>query len=229
MRSRAWLGTVSSLAIAGYLLQSSSVLADSIGITSAVSNKVEGINGGAARSLAVGSELFLNESVRTGEGSNAQILLRDQTSVSVGPHSEVKLDKYVYNPKGGAGDVVLSATRGAFRFVSGVQQSSSYQIKTPAGTLGVRGTVFDIMVEGDKLTFILVQGSAFARLPGGRTVDISTKGSGFVLSRGGRQVRMQSWDTTKVNSNGNMHFPLYGPTYGQESTDRNNTDQAQNN
>src|SRR5688572_10312642 len=133
-RRGAWLGTVSSLVIAGYFLQSPSALADKIGVASAVNQRVEGVNRGATRALSVGSDLFSNELVRTGEDSNAQLLFRDQTTLSVGPRSEVTLDKYVFDPARGAGEVVLNATKGAFRFISGVQQSSSYQIKTPAGT-----------------------------------------------------------------------------------------------
>ena len=95
MRLKALLGTASSMVIAGYLLQSTSLsAAESIGIASAVNKTVEGVQGGSTRALSVGSELFQDESVRTGDDSNAQLLFRDQTSVSVGPHSEVKLDKY---------------------------------------------------------------------------------------------------------------------------------------
>ncbi len=168
-----------------------------IGVASAVDQRVEGVNRGTTRVLSVGSDLFTNELVRTGENSNAQLLFRDQTSLSVGPRSEVTLDKYVFDPSKGAGEVVLNATKGAFRFISGVQQSSSYQIKTPAGTLGVRGSIFDILIENDTLTFILVDGIGFARLPDGRTIEVKTKGDGFVLSRGG-QPRLQKFDVSKL-------------------------------
>jgi hypothetical protein len=35
--------------------------------------------------------------------------------------------------------LILNATRGSFRFSTGAQGSKSYQVKTPYGTLGVRG------------------------------------------------------------------------------------------
>src|SRR3954464_2229361 len=144
MRRGAWLGTVASVVLAGYLLHSSPAYADKIGVASAVNQRVEGVNGGTTRVLSVGSDLYTNEIVRTGDDSNAQLLFRDQTSLSVGPGSEVTLDKYVFDPAKGAGEVVLNVTKGAFRFISGVQQSASYQIKTPVGTIGVRGTIFDL-------------------------------------------------------------------------------------
>src|SRR5215831_17290625 len=101
-----------------------------------------GILGGTTRAMAAGSELFSNETVRTGEASQAQLLFLDQTSLSVGARSEVRLDRFVYNPDRKAGNVVIEASRGAFRFVSGSQNPSNYTIKTPLATIGVRGTIF---------------------------------------------------------------------------------------
>ena len=58
------------------------------------------------------------------------------------PPSEVRLDRFVYNPDRKAGNVVIEASRGAFRFVSGSQNPSNYTIKTPLATIGVRGAIF---------------------------------------------------------------------------------------
>jgi hypothetical protein len=58
----------------------------------------------------------------------------------VGPASTVRLDKFVYDPKKGSGSVAIEASRGAFRFVTGSQnKGGDYKVKTPYGTLGVRG------------------------------------------------------------------------------------------
>src|SRR5262249_46863164 len=64
-----------------------------------------------------------------------------------GPTSEVVLDKFVYDPVGNKGKVVVQTTRGAFRFVTGTQDHSAYQINTPYGSLGVRGTEFTCEVK----------------------------------------------------------------------------------
>src|SRR5437764_14136938 len=114
-----------------------------IGVASAARNQVQGILGGGTRALAAGSEVFANETVRTGDDSLAQLLFLDETSLSVGARSEVKLDRFVYNPSRKTGNVVLEASRGAFRFVSGSQAPTNYTIKTPLATIGVRGTIVD--------------------------------------------------------------------------------------
>ena len=87
-----------------------------------------------------------NETVNTGSGGQANLQFLDNTKLSVGPMSTVRLDKFVYDPSKGTGAVTVNATRGAYRFVTGVQDSRNYQIKTPYATLGVRGTVLEVVI-----------------------------------------------------------------------------------
>src|SRR5438874_7864231 len=144
MRGIASLAATFHIVALSAVLQPSSGLAEAkIGIASATKNQVHGIVGGGSRIVSTGSELFSNETVRTGEASLAQLLFLDQTSLSVGPRSEVRLDRFVYNPDRKSGSVVLEASRGAFRFVSGSQTPTNYTIKTPLATIGVRGTIVD--------------------------------------------------------------------------------------
>jgi FecR protein len=71
----------------------------------------------------------------------------DKTNLTVGPTSEVLLDKFVYDPTGSNGKVVFQATRGAFRFVTGTQDHRAYAVNTPYGSLGVRGTKVEIVTQ----------------------------------------------------------------------------------
>ena len=122
----------------------------SIGSASAVKNRVEGTSRGQTRALSSGSAVYSNESVRTGQDSIAELGFIDSTKLSVGPTSEVRLDKFVYDPNKRAGAVALKATRGSLRFVTGVQDHDSYSIKTPYATLGVRGTILEIVLVENK-------------------------------------------------------------------------------
>ena len=149
-----------ALALAGLIpSQSSPSFAQGrIGNAAAISNQVEGINRNVTRTLAVGGDVFSNEQVRTGEQSTAQLVFLDNTNLNVGPKSTVTLDRFVYDPGRGAGSVVLRATRGLFRFVTGTQPPQDYKIVTPLATIGVRGTVFDLDVQPAKVIVILESG-----------------------------------------------------------------------
>ena len=93
-------------------------------------------NGSIAGTLSAGSSVHANETVKTGSSGQAALGFIDKTNLHVGPSSSVRLDKFVYD---GTGSVVIDATKGAFRFSTGAQGRSDYKVKTPYGTLGVRG------------------------------------------------------------------------------------------
>ena len=89
--------------------------------------------------LAPGNEVNSNDTIRTGNVGVADLRFNDNSNLSVGPTSDVRLNKFVYDPNKGSGTAVMEMSRGAFRFVTGSQSKGNYQLKTPYGTLGVRG------------------------------------------------------------------------------------------
>ena len=92
-----------------------------------------------ARTLSGGSTVYSKELIHTGDAGVADLRFHDNSNLSVGPKSSVRLDKFVYDPNKSAGGVAVEATRGSFRLVTGSQNRGSYQVKTPYGTLGIRG------------------------------------------------------------------------------------------
>jgi hypothetical protein len=112
---------------------------DAIGKATSVRPQAEGTHSGGTRTLSGGADVYSRETVRTGDSGQADLRFLDNSNLNVGPKSTVRLDKFVYDPNKSAGTVAVQATRGSFRFVTGSQGGGSYQIKTPYGTLGVRG------------------------------------------------------------------------------------------
>jgi hypothetical protein len=108
-----------------------------IGSASSVTPEASGSVGGT---LSVGRCVIrANETIRTGSSGQAGLQFNDQSNLSVGHSSQVRLDKFVYDPNKGTGSTVIEATRGTFRFSTGAQNGGQVRIKTPYGTLGVRG------------------------------------------------------------------------------------------
>ena len=112
---------------------------EAIGKATSVRPQAEGIHSGSTRMLSGGADVYSKETVRTGDSGQADLRFQDNSNLNVGPKSSVRLDKFVYDPNKSAGTVAVQATRGSFRFVTGSQGGGTYQIKTPYGTLGVRG------------------------------------------------------------------------------------------
>jgi hypothetical protein len=179
-----------AIAVFGAVALSQQAWADKIGVAAAVRNDVTASLAGAPQPLAAGSNVFSNQRIRTGVASTAQLLFLDETSVSVAPSSEIVLDRFVYNPNRGAGNVVLTTGRGAFRFVTGAQNPTNYTIKTPVATIGVRGTIVEIrnaVMNGVMVSVItLIEGSVQIRNNAGQTVTLSQAGKSIVVGGDGR-------------------------------------------
>ena len=138
-----WMSPARLTLAAIFALAPVAVSAQSIGSAAAV--KPEAHGGGSP--LQVGGSLYANESVSTGQAGTAELQFNDNTKLSVGPSSNVHLDKFVYDPNNkGAGKFAINATKGAYRFITGEQAKKNYDINTPYATIGVRGTVLEIVV-----------------------------------------------------------------------------------
>jgi hypothetical protein len=109
---------------------------EAIGKATSVSPQAEGSHAGP---LSGGSNVYSKETVRTGQAGQVDLQFKDNSNLKVGSNSSVHLDKFVYDPNKSTGEVAIQATRGSFRFVTGSLGSETYKIKTPYGTLGVRG------------------------------------------------------------------------------------------
>jgi hypothetical protein len=107
-----------------------------IGTANSVKPEASGSIGGT---LSAGSGVHENETVKTGGSGQAGLQFNDRSNLTVGPSSSVRLDKFVYDPNKGTRAMAVEATRGAFRFSSGSQNGGEVKIKTPSGTLGIRG------------------------------------------------------------------------------------------
>ncbi len=117
--------------------------AEKIGIAALARNVVTGLTGDAERRIKRGDDVLLNELIKTGALARAELRFLDQTVLTIGAKSTVRLDAFVYNPDNRSGKIVLNTLKGAFRFVSGSAVKSAYRIETPLATIGVRGTVID--------------------------------------------------------------------------------------
>jgi hypothetical protein len=134
MHIQGWIGT---FVLAGvFALASSTSNAQTIGNASSVKPEASGT---VAGTLSTGSAVHAKETVNTGSAGQANLRFHDSSNLSVGPSSSVRLDKFVYDPNKGASSVAIEATKGGFRYVTGSQNKGETKIKTPYGTLGVRG------------------------------------------------------------------------------------------
>jgi hypothetical protein len=130
---------IPAVVIAVLLLSSTAHAQQTIGSTTSVTPSATGSYGGNQRTLQTGASVYHQDNIQTGDAGRTAMRFHDNSNLQVGPKSSVKLDKFVYDPNKSAASVAVEAARGSFRFTTGQQNKGSYQVKTPYGTLGIRG------------------------------------------------------------------------------------------
>jgi hypothetical protein len=140
--------------------QGTSLAGDGIGGAEVVVNEVKG-NLAPNKVVAIlrGDEVYRDEGVRTGPDSSAKVVLRDNTVVTVGASSYVKLDRFVYAGEGQRGAIALNLVKGSLVFATGKAEKHSYLITTPTAALGVRGTIFRVEATASKTQVVLEEGA----------------------------------------------------------------------
>ena len=154
-----------------------------IGVASMTKNEVAGSVGGRTRVIGTGAQVFQNEVVTTGANSSAQLLFRDQTTLTLGSNARMILDKFVYNPSTKTGDIAIDVAEGAFRFMSGDAESQSYSIQTLTATTAVRGTIIAGHVNPltNQAIIILIEGACEVTTP---TSSVLLKPGDYVVING---------------------------------------------
>ena len=98
----------------------------------------------------VGSPLFQGSQLKTGPKSSMGVTFKDDTVMSFGADTELTVDEYLFAPSQGKLKLGSSLAKGSMNYVSGViakLQPDAVSVKTPTGTIGVRGTQFVVKVD----------------------------------------------------------------------------------
>jgi hypothetical protein len=94
-----------------------------------------------------GHSVYQGDLIRTGRDGRIGLTLNDDTRLSLGPDSELRLDRFSYAPADGQFGLAIKLIRGVAAYVSGriaKLAPDSIRIETPTAILGVRGTTLAI-------------------------------------------------------------------------------------
>jgi hypothetical protein len=153
-----------------------------VGEAAVVQNQVARVMSSTTVPLNVGDGLVRDETVRTGVASAARLVMADSTNLSLGPNSTIKLDRTVFNDEHTYRDIAIRLTTGAFRFVTGHSEKAAYKITTSLATIGVRGTILDILSQKGKTTVVLQEGASSVCTTGGECIQLLLPGDTAVIT-----------------------------------------------
>ena len=140
--------------------------------------------------LATGSKIYFGDTILVKAQSNAQILLLDETALTVGEKSELTIDEFIYDPESKIGKIVSNIKIGTVRIITGEiskKNPDNLEVNIPTGSIGARGTEFVVVTESDEKSTVVLLGpgkkNTLGMIPGIlnvsdglNTVNISTPG-----------------------------------------------------
>ena len=109
--------------------------------------------------LKPGDPIYFGDKITVENKSKSQILLLDETVLTLGQKSTITIDDFVYDPSTNNGKILTNVIAGSMKVLSGkISQGDPEDliVKTPAGTIGTRGTEFQTIVDEDESKVLLI-------------------------------------------------------------------------
>lgn len=131
--------------------------ADPVGKVLMTTGSVSAKASGGERALQRKSDVFVGDTVVTGKDSQVQLRMNDGALIALGAGSEFEVKSYRYNEAGKKDEVALALIKGGLRTITGQVDKSGYKMTTPAATLGIRGTIFEVHVAADGTTTVILR------------------------------------------------------------------------
>jgi hypothetical protein len=191
---------VLSGALAVCLSQAAAADPVTVGAVDKAQQQVVAVQGGATRDLAAAGPVYFRDKMRTGAGARLEAKLDDGTVLTLGEKGKLTVDEFVYKPGEQGNKLALNVTKGAFLFVGGKIEGptgGNVSIKTPVGTLGVRGTtVWGGQIDGG-FGVLVLKGEVWVKTAHG-TVDLK-EGNGTMIFGKKAPQKAAAWseDRTK--------------------------------
>jgi hypothetical protein len=123
-----------------------------IGYVKTVKGDAMVVSGGQQTKAEVGTPVVTGSKLKTGASGSMGVTFKDNTVMSIGPNTELTVDEYLYSPNKGKLKLGATMAKGTLAYLSGAIakiKPDAVTVKTPTGTIGVRGTHFVLKVEDE--------------------------------------------------------------------------------
>jgi hypothetical protein len=109
------------------------------------------------RVLNLKDDVYEKDTIKTGEDSKVKIFFVDETTVSIGPETTIKITKLMCSPAKNYREGKFNVAMGKVRFNVGkiFSKESTFEVHTPTAVAGVKGTSFIVWVTSEQLTQLL--------------------------------------------------------------------------
>lgn len=181
-----WLAaaTATSILVPVTTAQAATQPGTQVGITTAVRPGVTSTTND--RIVYIGNAVTFGERFKTDSTGVIHILFMDQSSMTLGPNSELVIDEFTFDPDARRGSIAVNLVKGALRVVGGFisklntpQGLSAARVQTATATIGIRGGISTVESSDSNTaaTFLFGQQMQVTG-QGGQTLTITRPGYG---------------------------------------------------
>jgi hypothetical protein len=131
---------------------------------------------GSTEPVTIGTEIYNGDILETSADGAVNIGFIDETSFAVSENARLAIDEYVYDPATESGVTDFSVLKGMFVYTSGLigrDDPDDVSIETPAGSIGIRGTIIAGDVNSGEIT--VVEGAIVLRDFSGNEVTLANQ------------------------------------------------------
>jgi hypothetical protein len=161
-----------------------------VGQAEIVRNEVVTVGDAELIPINVGDDLVRDATIRTSANSDAKFGLIDNTKLTLGPGSTLKIDRAIYANDSRYKQITIRLTEGVFRFITGNSDKKSYKIETPYASIGVRGTILDIRI-AENQTLVTLQDGAANVCAGAKCTQLLDRGQTANVTRQGNITQIK--------------------------------------
>ena len=150
-----WWLAAAAAAAAGFVAPTATAatnLGGQVGIVTSVRSGV--VSATNERVVYIGNTVVFGERFRTDGTGIIHILFMDQSSMTLGPNSELVIDEFVFQPKERSGNIAVNLIKGSLRVVGGFiskltspKGPNSALVRTATATIGIRGGISIVETE----------------------------------------------------------------------------------
>ncbi|TMO56706.1 FecR family protein [Pseudoalteromonas phenolica] len=113
------------------------------------------------RSLKRRTPVFKVDKVSTYQKSQAQLKMIDGALLALKENTALHIEEYFLSSEGDKGSVVMELVSGGLRTITGKikGKSDNYKLKTPVGSIGIRGTHYEVEIVNGELFLAVWDGT----------------------------------------------------------------------
>ncbi len=121
-----------------------------VGVVKTLKGTASILREGRELPAGLGMRVLRQDTLKTGPDGSLGVTFKDETRLSLGPDSELKVTQYLFVPTENKLSMVTKMVKGTAAYISGKiakLSPESVRFETPLSIIGIRGTYFLVKVE----------------------------------------------------------------------------------